>query len=467
MSGRRQAPAAPRRRSERARGGRPDLLVVLAVLVPLLAVVLVLLGGGDPAGRPDTPASDSALTRTTLVCPSAREDARSRVLVATTEPASGAVRAGRGEQETTLDLRPERTASVTDPDTVPVTGEGDLAPGLVASRVETGPLAAADCLPGAARAWFTGVGAGARHSSVLELANEGSGQAVVDVRVLGAGGPVEADDLLGVVVRGGETVRVDLSRTVPRRDELALEVTTTRGRISATVLDQVDRLGRSEPSRDWLASQAEPDVRNVLLGLPGRAPERELVLANGGADEVRADVRLLSADSVFRPEGLDEVRVPPGGVTRVSLAGVLAAAEDEGVAGVQVDSTGPLTATLRSVSGGDLTSTVAGATVGEVSALLVPAGPKSLVLGNADAVGVVEVTARDGAGKVLATERVEMAPDRASTVDLPRRAVQVVVDPRRTTVSGSVLVTGDGVATLSLRELDRAARVPDVRPGLP
>ena len=42
--------------------------------------------------------------------------------------------------------------------------------------------------PPAAVRWFTGVGAGASHRSVLELTNPDAGTAVADVTVLGRAG---------------------------------------------------------------------------------------------------------------------------------------------------------------------------------------------------------------------------------------------------------------------------------------
>ena len=58
-------------------------------------------------------------------------------------------------------------------------------------------LAALDCPRPRRETWFTGVGGGAEHTSVIELVNPDDGPAVADITVLGRAGPLDAADLRG------------------------------------------------------------------------------------------------------------------------------------------------------------------------------------------------------------------------------------------------------------------------------
>jgi hypothetical protein len=142
-----------------------------------------------------------------------------------------------------------------------------------------------------------------------------------------------------------------------------------------------------------------------------------------------------------------------------------------GATGMLVTATGPVTATVRSDVGGDLSHAVPGDDLsGSSTALLPPGGrgvAKSVQLAGATRSGVVVVVARSAAGAVLDRTRTEVAPDRGVTVRLPRDAALVSVTPSRTTVSGAVLITGGGAAVLPLRLPVLSGLVPAVRPGIP
>ena len=81
-------------------------------------------------------------------------------------------------------------------------------------------------------------------------------------------------------------------------------------------------------------------------------------MANPGEDEARVKLRILTADSVFAPEGVEELRVPPGTVRTVTLTSALRAAVEDGALGIDVTGTVPVTAALRSVVDGDLSHAV-------------------------------------------------------------------------------------------------------------
>ena len=442
---------------------------VLAVLLPLLTVAALLLVRPDDTATPAQAPTRTPLTSASVVCPSAMPGAGPAYLTTAQEHVRGEVTVGAGDESASARLASGRVTRL-DRGAGPlsVRGEDDLAPGLLAARFGGRQLAATTCTAPVPDQWFTGVGAGARHTSVLELVNPDSGPAVADVTVYGRVGVIDVPRLRGVSVPGHGSVRLDLGQVVPRRDELAMHVVTSRGRLAASVLDRNQGLGTGGTSEDWLPAQTGPSTDNLLLGLAsGKGGTHTLVLANAGADEVRAEVRIVSPRSVFAPKGVDEIRLPPESVTKVSLTEPVLAALTDGAAGVEVQSTGPITATLRSLSGGDLSHAVVGTPVHEGSTVLVPEGDKQVLLAGAESAGAVTVVARSATGERLVSTRAEVAPGRATVVKVPARATVVSVLPERTAISGAVVVSGKGTAVLALGELVRNGLVPAVRPGLP
>jgi hypothetical protein len=319
--------------------------------------------------------------------------------------------------------------------------------------------------------WFTGVGAGAGHRSVLELTNPDSGTAVADITVHGRSGVVDVPRLRGVSVAGGTSVRLDLASIVPRRDELALHVVAARGRIGATVLDRYDRIGSEDVTEDWLPAQDSAATDNLLMGLAPGQGRRALVVANDTDDEVRADLRVVTAQSVFRPQGLPEIRVPAHSVQRVDVSGVLGPAIAKGGTGIVVTSTGPVTATVRSIVGRDLSHTVPVQALEGAATVLLPTGDagvtKTVELAGADRSGTVTVVSRSASGEQLDSADVEVSPDHGITVELPAGARLVTVTPERARIAGAVLVTGGGAAVVQLRRPATNGLVPSVGPGLP
>ncbi len=450
----------------------PD--VVLAAVLPLVAVLALLLLHPDrdePHGKPPV---ETPLTSASVVCPNALPGTGSDLLgvsILGADPdakVEGEVQVGLGSTAAPLELRTRRV-STAPPGLGPtvVTGSDDLAPGLVAGRSQTAPLSAVDCAPPVADQWFTGVGADATHNSVIELVNPNAGQALADITVRSPNGVVEVAALHDVSVSGNSSVQVDLGQVAPNRAELSLEVHTRQGRLAVHVVDSYDQLGAGATGQDWLPAQAEPATANLLLGLTKGAGERRLVLSNPGADEVRATITVVTPTSTFAPTGVDPVRVAPDSTEAVSLDDVLAQAAKDGAIGLLVESNGPVTTSLRQFAGADLSLLTAAPAVDETAAVVLPAGPKHLLLAGADAAGRATVTSYSARGKPLDQQEVELGPDAGADVALPDDAALVTVTPDGTSVRAAVLLTGTGTAVVPLRELVLTGLVPDVRPGLP
>jgi hypothetical protein len=261
-------------------------------------------------------------------------------------------------------------------------------------------------------------------------------------------------------------VRLDLASLAPSRGELTLRVVTSRGRLAATVLDSVDELGSGRRSQDWLAAQRAPSDDNLLLGLPRGAGTRTLLVANPGDDEVRVQLAVVSGDSTFVPTGVEPFRVAPGSTGRVSLTAPVEAALRDGGLGLELTSSGPVTATLRTVAGGDLAETVAATPFEEDTAAVLPGGRADLLLAGAEADGSATVTGWTASGRRVLRTRTGVTPERGTSVELPATVRLVSVDPQGTPLRAGVLVDGPGATALPLAPLVRNGLVPSVRPGL-
>lgn len=443
--------------SRRARIGPVELL---AVLVPLLTVAALALV--RPIDEPSSthPPTDVPLTRATLVCPTALPGTGT-IALANADGVTGDVTT-RIPSEDTVSL--DGTTRMGMKKALVAQAEGELAAGFAGVRY--GDAAAVTCSAPAPEQWFTGVGAAPEHSSTLELVNPDGGPAVADVTVLGPDNPLEVPALRGVTVPGGRTLRFDLADVVPTRDELALHVQVSRGRLGVDVVDQVDELGRGARSRDWLPSQGEAGTTAYLLGLGGKPADRTLVLANPGESEARVQLKVITKESEFTPADTDEIRVAPGSTETVDLTDLLRSRAAQGALGVRLDSTLPVTASLRSVAAGDLFHAVAGVRIGARAALAMPRGPSRLVLSGADGVGVATYVVTDEDGEEIARERVELTPGAASRLKLPRDGAVIDLMVERSGVVAALEVGPPGLAVLPMSELVLDGRVPDVRPAL-
>ncbi len=455
-----------RRSAARRRGPSPTALI--AVLLVLLTAGALSLVREHVAPAVDVPPQETPLRVASLGCPSELSGGGTLHVAANGSGAEGDVRLVTGGDERTVRVRPSRTTDLGDVDGPAVAAaEGDLAPELLAARVGGRSLAATPCVAPSPTAWFTGLGAGARHDSVLELVNPDEGLAVADVVVRGPSGVVDVPDLRGVSVRGHESARFDLGEVMPRRGELALQVVVSRGRLAASVLDQVPAIGSEAPTEDWLTAQDEPGRRTVLLGIAPGPGEHELVVSNPGEDEARVTVRILTPDSSFTPSGLRELRVPAGSVRARDVSAVVRQSVRDGAIGFEVTSSHPVTASTRAVTDGDLSRSVAVLPSDSRMTALVPSGRSaSVLLADASRVGVVVVNAWSARGEELEAQRVEVRPGQGGVVDLPSSATLVQVAPERTGIHAAAIVTGDGATVVPFREPVVSALVPDVRPGL-
>jgi len=451
---------------------RVDLTLVLAVVLPVVAAVALVLTRPDGWTQKVQRPTAATLTSQTLVCPSGMRGTDS---VGVTGLRSGSGGSGSvtvtGASGSSVRLAAGKVSDVrARPGGVVLSATGASAPGLVAGRGSTGPLAATDCAPPSADQWFTGLGAGPAHNSTLELTNPNDGSAVLDVEVLGRNGVANVSRLRGIAVPGHASRTFDLNKIIPRLDALAIHTTVVRGQVAVAVRDRSGQLIGHSGSEEWLPPQAKPSSRSLLLGIPHGGEAHTLTVANGGADQVTATVKLVTPDSVLAPAHAPSVSLPPGTVRTMDLQKILDTKVAGTAFGIEVDATGPVAVGLRSIVHGDLAITSPGASISTPSALVLPAGrgvaSKRVAIAGATHVGAVTVVSRTASGRVLASKRVAVQPQQGTDVGIPAAARVVELRPERTAVTASVLLSGRGVAVVPFRALVTQARMPAVAPGL-
>lgn len=455
-------PAVGRRRAADAMSRRPSPLTLLAVAIPLLTVAA--LGLVRPAAAPPTSYAPTGapLDRITAVCPP-RLPGADDLQLGTTGLGSGdlALRVGRADETGTLEAG---VATRSERQYVVVNGSGDLAVGLVATR--SGAGSAVGCEQPAPERWYTGVGASAEHASTLTLVNPDKGPAVADVTVWDGSGPVDVPALRGIRVPGGRSTSFDLSEVTPNRDALAMRVSVSRGRLASSVVDLLDPVGRDQPVREWLPAQSAPAETSYVVAVGTTPADRTLTLANPGDSEVRVVLKLVSEESEFAPAGVEELTLAPTSVSEIDLSGVLRGRTAEGVQALRIDATGPVTASLRTQTPGDLSFVAAGPTVTSEAAVALPAGSKRLVVAGATTPGVLVLQAWDEDGtEVVRERRVELDPATAARIRLPDEAVLALVRVARTGAVMSLEVSDRGLSVLPLAQLETTSQVPDVRPA--
>lgn len=469
------------RRASVSRARRVDLLVGLAIVAPTVVALSVGLVGGEdnPLAGPQPPTT-SALTSATMVCPGGLtgddgavrvtrtpEVPGGRLAVATAPAARGASGSSTTKAGEEITVDPGSTVEVPSSSGPTVLdGRGAAAPGIAAGR--DGRLAVPECRGPSYDEWLVGVGASARYATTIELVNPDDGDAVVDLALHDATGPVEEPALRGIEVPPHGVKRIDLATAAPRAEATAAHLTVVRGRVTATARNTWDPLGRGRVTTDFLPPDPDPSGGSLILGVPAKPTQPTLQLANPGEDEVRVSVRFVTGQSSFTPTGVPEISVPPQAIETVDLTRLFAGGAADGVVGIEVEASGPVASSFMALSGDDLVLLAPAPALSDPAAVVVPSGRKTLVLGGAQGTGVVHVVSHDATGKEIRADKVEIGTDRGATLALPDRAVSVSVVARTTRIQAVVLAaTGGpqpGLATLRVRPGELRAEIPVVKP---
>lgn len=453
----------------RRRTPRVDAMSALALVIPLVTVGVLALVQKPPVHDTTHAPSLTKLTSSTLVCPSAEPEAPEG-WVSTASGASGDVKVGAGSESSTLSVSTGAVTRLTGTGPAVIQGDDALAPGLLGLRFGTSPITTQGCSVPSGSQWFAGVGSGPAHDSVIELVNPDSGPANADI-TLYSNRAFTRRQLHGITIPANRTVRLDLGQIAPKRALLSAQVQVTRGRLAVHVLDRRTSLVTHRATHEWLPRQAAPALDNQLIGLPPGKGQRTLQLANPGDDVARAEVKIITGDTSFAPEGLQPITIRAGSTTQVSLTKVLAKALGDGAVGVQVTADAPILASLLSELGTDQAVTVPGEVIRSEAATLLPVAsaketPVAATLYvTAASAGAATVTAYDADGKQLLHKRIGQQEGHTVAVELPRGAAYLSVTPEGTEIRGSVVLTGDGASVIPLHELLTEGLVPHIQPG--
>jgi len=459
----------------RRRTPRLDAVSVLALVIPLLTVGVLALVRQPPVHDQTQRPALTRLTGATVVCPGPVAGSPDG-WVSTGSGRSGDVSVSTGGERSSLPVSADALTPLPGGGAAVLRGSDELAPGLLGLRSGTAPLTTQDCSVPASEQWFTGVGAGAAHDSVIELVNPDSGRADADITLYGSR-PFSVRKLHGITIPAHRTVTLDLGAIVPRRLLLSAQVQVSRGRLAVHVLDSRTDLVSHRVRREWLPRQQAPALDNQLIGLPSGAGSRTLQVVNPGDGVVRAQVRIITGDTSFAPAGLETLSIKAGSTTSVSLTKVLAQALSDGAVGVQVTADGPVATSLLTDLGSDEAITVPDPVIRAETATLLPVTPagsqgkapaavSAKLYVSADSAGAATVKAYDATGKQLLDRRIGQQQGHTVEVDLPQGTAFLRVVPQGTVIRGSVVLSGDGASVVPLHELLTQGLVPQIRPGL-
>ncbi len=301
---------------------------------------------------------------------------------------------------------------------VMIQASGSMARGLEAEQTSAGGLATAECQGPGTDFWFVGPGQKSVANIQLYLMNTDAEAADATVSVLTDSGPIIGSTDAGIEVPPHGIVVQSLAKLLKGSRVVALNVTTSVGRVVAAVLDTSNT---GEPGA-WLPTAQPPATTQVLAGLPGTPGGRELYVAVPGSGNAEIKVTAVTARGSYVPTGGSGIDLPGGsavGVSLPSLGGIPAA--------IVISSNVPVTASMSAPGG------AAGAP-GVFTAATTPVQEQGVIAGNpvgsagsselvlsapqgAARVQVSELTASGQADVTIGT--VQLAAGHSSVVSLP------------------------------------------------
>ena len=324
-------------------------------------------------------------------------------------------------------------------------------------------LAWSPCPEPRARWWFVGAGAAVvTHDTVLTLDNPRIGQADVDIDVYGPDGPVQAPGLHGITIPSGTSRVVDLAKVAPAVGDLAVSVVATRGLVAVSAADRFAPGVVGKPAQEWLPSQSVPATTVTMAGLPPKPDRAALVVVNPRQVEAIVSVEVIGATGTFAPKQNATLTVPPRSVATTSLTAVF----DGKPVAVRVSSAQPVTATVRTVTAGDVAFATGVRSITDSTTVAVPSGAGRLVLSSVGPETAVTVTAFGPRGNQLLQQR-EAVPAASSVgVDLPAATAYVRMDAEAPgAIAGFSVTDSAGVATAGVVPAIRSVLMAAVAPA--
>jgi hypothetical protein len=324
-------------------------------------------------------------------------------------------------------------------------------------------LAWLPCPEPRARWWFVGAGAATvTHDTVLTISNPRANQAVLDIDVFGAGGPVDSPGLHGITVPAGGAKVVDLAKVAPAVGELAVNVVASRGLVAISAADRFAPGVVGKAVQEWLPGQSLPATAITLAGLPAKPDHATLDVVNPRKVEALVSLEVVGATGTFAPKDLPTLTVPPQSVLTTSITSVF----NGDPLAIRVTSARPVTAAVRTVTGGDVAFATGVQPIRGATALAVPRGKGQLVLSSVGRASSVELTAFDVDGRQLLVRTVPVPQASSVATSLPAGTRYLrLLATSATAVAGFVVSDGSGVASAGVVPAIRSVLLPVVRPG--
>jgi hypothetical protein len=209
---------------------------------------------------------------------------------------------------------------------------------------QTGPdgLVTARCEGPGTDFWFVGPGPQSVRDIQLYLMNVDAQPADVQVTAMTDGGPLLASADTGIAVPAHGLVIQSLAKLLGKSRFMALQVSTSMGRIVAAVRETK----RAAHPGGWLPVTDAPAKRLVVPGLPGATGTRELYLAVPGVGNAQVKLTAVTPRGSYQPAGGSGISLPGGsavGIPLPSLGGIPAA--------LQISSDVPVTAAVMAPGG--------------------------------------------------------------------------------------------------------------------
>ncbi|GIG36104.1 DUF5719 family protein [Cellulomonas pakistanensis] len=348
-------PTTPQPSGERRTGrGRAARVLSGALVLALTGgvVTLAAVAPADEPGRVPAAAVDVDPTATTLVCPGplqlpddsvSGDAAFDRVPVAPVESVSafGTAPSGPGSL-TVLGGEPvaladgtgvvEQPAAATILRAEPVDGAPALVAGATSSVVTDGDLrglSAASCARPAADVWLVGGSTELESTADLVVVNPGATAADVTVEAWGPSGAVDLASGGSFLVAPGAERVVSLPGVAAEQRRLVARVTAAGGQVSAYLQDSLLD-GFTPRGTDLVTAGTAPATTQVVPGLSlldtdvDAADAGALRLLVPGDEDATVSVRLLGPDGEVALPGADDLGLPAGDVTDLSLGGLAA-----------------------------------------------------------------------------------------------------------------------------------------------
>lgn len=307
--------------------------------------------------------------------------------------------------------------------------------------------------------WFVGAGAGITHRSILTLDNPRTNDANVTIVVYGPQGQVEAPGLSGLLVPAGQSVRLDLESIAPALGDLSVHISAIRGLVAASMWERWAASPIVKPVAAWVPAAVAPTSQVQLIGLPSKLNHGTLLITNPAATSTVVKLKVVNGAATFAPARHQVLTIPPLSTYAVGIDDLLKV----GVGAIQLSSSSPVTAGLRSVRGNVEAYAAPAQRIGAQSTLGLPSKvPATLVL-TATSTTTMDVMAVDAGGKVVLSKTLTIPGNTTVTLALPATAAALrLVGDRRASASGAVIVDKNGMAVLGLIPTATAAKVPAV-----